>query len=136
MEKRTILFVDDDLSVIETLKLGLIGEPYEKLFAKSAKEALDLLETHTVHVIVSDLRMPEMNGLELLRIVKERWPSVVRMVLSGYTQVSTLLHAINQGHIFKFIVKPWTIEDDFKPAIQDALVFFDTQMTDISSRQG
>ncbi len=127
MDKKTVLFVDDDEKVLETLKLGLIGEPYDRLFAKSAQEAVQMMESETIHVIVSDLKMPEMNGLELLRIVREKWPSVVRMVLSGHTQVSTLLHAINCGHIYKFIVKPWTLEDDFKPAVRDALAYFDSQ---------
>ncbi|NLK40980.1 MAG: response regulator [Planctomycetes bacterium] len=126
MDKKTVLFVDDDPFVLETLKVGLIGEPYERLFANSAHEALQLLETERVHIVVSDLRMPEMNGLELLQIIRQKWPSVFRIVLSGQTQVSTLLHAINNGHIYKFIVKPWALEDDFKPAIREALKYVDT----------
>ena len=62
-----------------------------------------------------------MTGLELLKQVKERYPRIVRIVLSGYTQASTVLTAINQGEIFRFITKPWKMEEDFKPAIQQAV---------------
>ncbi len=128
MTDKTVLFVDDDPCVLQTLKLGLIGEPYKRLFARSAQEALTILDSNDVQVIVSDLKMPEMGGLELLKIVCEKWPSTVRMVLSGYAHVSTLLNAINQGHIYKFIMKPWKIEDEFKPAIREALDFYDTHL--------
>jgi len=127
MDKKTVLFVDDNRSLLCTLELGLVGEPYDRLFAASGPEALEILETHPVQVIVSDLRMPEMSGLELLRIVWEKWPRTVRIVLSGYTHISTLLHAINQGHVYKFIMKPWKIEDEFKPAIREALAYYDSQ---------
>jgi two-component system response regulator HupR/HoxA len=127
MEKKTVLFVDDEERVLACLKGGLLGEPYKTLFAKSGKEALEILEKNEVHVIVTDMRMPEMGGLELLKTVKEKYPHVVRMVLSGYTQVTTLLTAINQGTIFKFITKPWDFEEDFKPAIREAIEYYDSQ---------
>ena len=127
MEKRTVLFVDDEEKVLGCLKGGLLGEPYKTLFAKSGKEALEILEKNEVHVIVTDMRMPEMSGLELLRTVKEKYPHVVRMVLSGYTQVTTLLTAINQGTIFKFITKPWDFEEDFKPALREAIEYYESQ---------
>ena len=104
-EKRTILFVDDEVMVLDCLQWGLRGEPYECLFATSGRQALDLFEKHEIHVICSDMQMPDMNGLELLKTVKERYPHTVRLVLSGNTQVGTLLAAINQGEIFKFITK-------------------------------
>lgn len=119
--KPTVLFVDDEKKVLKSLKRGFLDEPYEKLFAISGKEALEILEKNEIHVIVTDMRMPEMNGLELLKIVKEKYPDVVRMALSGYTQISTLLTAINQGEIFKFITKPWKLEEEFKPAIHEAI---------------
>jgi DNA-binding NtrC family response regulator len=123
-EKRTILFVDDEEKVLKSLQRGLMDEPYECLFATSGKQALDLLEQHTVHVICTDMRMPEMNGLELLKIVKEKHPQVVRLVLSGYTQVGMLLTAINQGEIFKFITKPWKLEEEFKTILQQAIEYY------------
>jgi len=127
MEKRTVLFVDDEEKVLASIKRGLLYEPYEILFASSGKEALEILERNQVHVIVTDMRMPEMGGLELLRAVKEEYPNVIRMVLSGYTQISTLLTAINQGEIFRFITKPWKLEGEFKPAIREAVEYYDFQ---------
>ncbi len=66
-------------------------------------------------------------GLELLRIVKERYPNIVRMVLSGYTQVTTLLTAINQGEIYKYITKPWKLEEEFKPSIREAIEYYEAK---------
>ncbi|MDH7599583.1 MAG: response regulator [Sedimentisphaerales bacterium] len=123
-EKRTILFVDDEEKVLKSLQRGLIDEPYECLFATSGKEALEILENHEVHVICTDMRMPEMNGLELLKIVKQRYPHIVRLVLSGYTQVGMLLTAINQGEIFKFITKPWRLEEEFKGILKQAVEYY------------
>ena len=120
-KKATVLFVDDEEKVLKSLKRGFLDEPYKKLFAISGKDALEILEKNEIYVIVTDMRMPEMNGLELLKIVKEKYPDVVRMVLSGYTQINTLLTAINQGEIFKFITKPWKLEEEFKPAVHEAI---------------
>ena len=127
MEKRTVLFVDDEEKVLTSLKRGLLDEPYETLFASSGKEALEILQQSQVHVIVTDMRMPEMGGLKLLTTVKEEYPHIVRMVLSGYTQITTLLTAINQGEIFRFITKPWKLEEDFKPAVRKAVEYYDFQ---------
>ena len=120
-KKPTVLFVDDEDQILKSLKRGLLDEPYGKIFALSGKEALEVLEKRQVQVIVTDMRMPEMNGLELLKIVKEKYPDIIRMVLSGYTQITTLLTAINQGEIYKYITKPWKLEEEFKPAIHEAL---------------
>jgi two-component system response regulator HupR/HoxA len=127
-EKRTILFVDDEVRILQSLKWGMLDEPYNLLFAESGKKALELLEENEVHVIVTDMRMPEMSGLELLRIVKVKYPHIVRLVLSGYTQATTLLTAINQGEIFKFITKPWRMEKDFKSVIRQAVDYYNSQI--------
>jgi DNA-binding NtrC family response regulator len=124
MANRTILFVDDEEKVLKSLQRGLMDEPYNLLFANSGKEALKILENNEVHIIVTDMRMPEMSGLELLRIVKDKYPQIVRLVLSGYTQVTTLLTAINQGEIFKFITKPWKLEEEFKSVLQQAVDYY------------
>lgn len=124
MENRTLLFVDDEENVLRSLQRGLMDEPYNLLFADSGQKALEILEKNEVHVIVTDMRMPEMSGLDLLRIVKQKYPKIVRLVLSGYTQVTTLLTAINQGEIFKFITKPWKLEEDFKIVLQQAVEYY------------
>jgi len=129
MSQRTVLFVDDEEPILRSLKRGLIDEPYNCLFANSGKEALKMIDENQVHVLVTDMRMPEMGGLELLKIVKEKHPQIVRVVLSGYTQIGTLLTAINQGEIFKYITKPWKLEDDFKPSIMAALEYYETHST-------
>lgn len=123
-ETRTILFVDDEKKILKSLQRGLLDDPYNCLFTTSGKEALETMEKHEVHVICTDMRMPEMNGLELLKIVKEKYPMCVRVVLSGYTQVGMLLTAINQGEIFKFITKPWRLEEDFKSVLKQAVEYY------------
>ena len=127
MEKRTVLFVDDEEKLLRSLKRGLMDEPYNSLFANSGKEALEILDNNDVHVLVTDMRMPEMGGLELLQRVKEDYPHIIRMVLSGYTQITTLLTAINEGEVYKFITKPWKLEEEFKPAIRQAVEYYDLQ---------
>ncbi len=120
-EKRTLLFVDDEIRILRSIERSLLDEPYTLLFAESGENALKLLETNEVHVIVTDMRMPGISGLDLLKIVKEKYPHIVRLVLSGYTQVTTLLTAINQGEIFRFITKPWKVEKEFKAALREAV---------------
>ncbi len=116
-----ILFVDDEENILKSIRRSLMDEPYEMFFANSGKEALKILEENKVDVIVTDMRMPEMNGLELLEIVKKKYPDIVRIVLTGYAQVSTLIAAINSGQIYRYLVKPWKLEAEFKPAIRQAL---------------
>ena len=126
-EQWTVLFVDDEVRLLRSIQRGLLDEPYNLLFAESGKQALELLEAHEVHIIVTDMRMPEMSGLDLLRIVKEKYPQIVRIVLSGYTQVTTLLTAINQGEIFRFITKPWKMEGEFKEVLKQAVAHYQSQ---------
>jgi two-component system, NtrC family, response regulator HupR/HoxA len=126
-EKRTLLFVDDEARLLRSIERSLLDEPYTLLFAENAKDALKLLETNEVHLIVTDMRMPEMSGLDLLKIVKEKYPHIVRLVLSGYTQVTTLLTAINQGEIFRFITKPWKMEKEFKGVLQQAVEHYNLE---------
>lgn len=127
MEERTILFVDDEEKVLSSLKRAFLDEPYKTLFADSGKKALEILDHEEVHVIVTDMRMPEMSGLELLEVVKHKSPHIIRMVLSGYTQITTLLSAINRGEIFRFITKPWKLEDEFKGVVRQAVDYYNLQ---------
>lgn len=103
----TILCVDDEVNILNALKRLLRKEPYQLLTCTSGAEALELLEQHQVHIVISDQRMPKMNGTDFLRQVKEHYPHIIRIILTGYTDVDTITESINQGHIYKFFLKPW-----------------------------
>jgi len=120
METHTVLFVDDEEVVLRSIERGLLEEPFRKLFAVGAEEALEILQEQEIHVIVTDMRMPGMDGLELIQAVKEKYPHIVRIVLSGYAQTSSLMIAIHKEGIFEFVPKPWKLED-FKQVIRKAI---------------
>ena len=110
MIERTLLLVDDEENITSALVRLLRRDGYTILRANSGKAGLELLAQHTVGVIISDQRMPEMTGVEFLSKVKELYPDTVRIVLSGYTELKSVTEAINRGAIYKFLTKPW--EDD------------------------
>ncbi len=121
LENRTVLFVDDDEAILRSLERGLVDEPYNKLFTTSCKEARKILKRQEVHVIITDLRMPEMSGLEFINIIKIEYPHIVRMVLSGYKRDSALQNAIDQGEIYILIPKPWKSGGNFEKLIRRAI---------------
>ncbi|HEX7836915.1 MAG TPA: ATP-binding protein [Kofleriaceae bacterium] len=101
-----ILYVDDERGNRVVFEQSLNTE-FHVLTAQDAAEALEMLELHEVAVIVSDIRMPSMTGEELLRIVKERYPQMIRMVVTAYADVEPILRAINEGLVARYIIKPW-----------------------------
>jgi len=125
MENRAVLFVDDDEKILMAIKRCLLDESYRKYYAKSGPEALEILQREEVHVIVVDMVMPGMDGLELLKIVKEQYPEIINMVLSGYAQPVKTMMAISEVGIYRFISKPWTYDDDFRAIIQRAIDHYD-----------
>jgi DNA-binding NtrC family response regulator len=110
VEKRTVLFVDDDEVILLSIKRSFQDKPYNQLFARSGQEALEILLKEEVHVIVTDMCMPGMDGLELLKIVREKYPRIVRIVASGYTDMSVLHETFNKKEIFRFVFKPWKLD--------------------------
>ena len=116
----TLLLLDDEQNILRALARVLRREGYKILTATSAKDAFALLATHEVQVILSDQRMPEMNGTEFLSRVKEIYPDTVRLVLSGYTDLNSVTDAINRGAIYKFLTKPW---DDVQLRLDIAQAF-------------
>jgi len=121
----SVLFVDDQQDILDILERVFADEAYELHFATSAQAALDLLDTTPVDVIVTDLMMPQMSGLELLRIVRGRHPRIVRVVLSGFSQVGTILEAINSGEVFRFITKPWRVSSEATDVLRQAADYAD-----------
>ena len=103
----TLLLLDDEPNVLSSLVRLLRRDGYRILVAHNAEEAFGLLALHDVQVVISDQRMPDMNGTEFLSRVKKLYPETVRIILSGYTELDTVLNAINRGEIYRFYTKPW-----------------------------
>ncbi len=123
MERSKVLFVDDELPVLDSLKRLLRNESFEQIFTTSPEEALTILADRNIDVLVSDLLMADMNGLVLLEKVKEISPRTVRIVLSGHAQIPMILSAINRGEVFRFITKPWRVNQEAKDLILQALEY-------------
>ncbi len=102
-----VLFVDDEVNILKALTRLFRSEPVRVHTAGSGDEALALLATQPIRVIVSDQRMPGMPGVKLLAKVRERWPDVVRIMLTGYTEIDVAVEAINHGEIYRMLTKPW-----------------------------
>ncbi|MFH1027118.1 MAG: response regulator, partial [Pseudomonadota bacterium] len=116
-----ILCVDDERNVLRALERIFIDDDYEIVIAGSGDEGLNILEeTGPFQVVISDYRMPVMNGVEFLKAVYDRWPETVRIVLSGYADAGAIVAAINEGHIYKFIPKPWN-DEELRVTIQNSL---------------
>ncbi len=118
----TLLLVDDETSIVSSLKRLLRGDGYRILTANSGSDGLKILAEHTVDVIVSDQRMPEMTGVEFLRTVRQLYPDTVRIVLSGFTELQTVTDAVNAGAIYKFLTKPWD-DEQLRSHIQEAVAY-------------
>jgi response regulator RpfG family c-di-GMP phosphodiesterase len=107
----TLLFVDDEPSILSSLRRLFRPHGYRILTAESGAEALDLMAREQVDLVISDMRMPEMDGAQLLNQVRLRWPGAVRVLLTGYADISSTIAAINQGEIYRYIPKPWDDRD-------------------------
>jgi CheY-like chemotaxis protein len=103
-----ILYIDDEPHNLDAFRRVFRGvDLVEKVHvAASPSEALKIMETQAMSAIITDQRMPEMSGTELLARIIDRWPDPVRLVLTGYTDVGDILDAINKGHVYFFITKP------------------------------
>ncbi len=112
MVKHTILCVDDEIDNVEALE-RLFRKKFSVLKATSGKEALSILDQHPepVSLIITDQRMPEMTGVELLQQSLEKNPEAVRILLTGYTDLESVISAVNQGQIYRYMTKPWDPTD-------------------------
>lgn len=121
MDPIRILFVDDERNVLRSLERLFLEEEYEIFTAASGQEGLETIEqSGPFQLIVSDYRMPSMNGVEFLSEVFRRWPETERIILSGYADSAAIVAAINEGRIYKFIAKPWN-DDDLLRTIREVL---------------
>jgi len=105
-----IMIVDDEPVNLRTLE-RLFRRDYQVVTAQSGAEALTLLQDHDVALLISDQRMPEMTGIELMKNTVTLRPQMVKLLLTGYTDVSALIEAINCGLVYRYLTKPWNNED-------------------------
>lgn len=125
MDER-VLFVDDEQNVLSSIKRMLFDETYERFFASGGEEALALLSTTPVSVIISDMRMPFMDGVVFLEKSRAIVPDAIRIILSGQAELGSVMQAINRGGIWRFISKPWN-DSDLKCTIRNALDLYKVQ---------
>jgi response regulator RpfG family c-di-GMP phosphodiesterase len=116
----TILFVDDEPSILSSLRRLFRPHGYSIFIAESGEQGLQILEKESIDLVVSDMRMPEMDGAHFLELVRQRWPHVVRLLLTGYADVTSTIAAINCGEIYRYIAKPWD-DNDIVLTVRDAL---------------
>ena len=127
LDKRAVLFVDDEEITLQSLQRNLNDEVYDKYYAKSGKEALEILRQKEVHVIVVDIVMPGMDGLELLKIVDKEYPKVVSIALSGFEQPIDVITTMYGEGVYKFISKSLTLDEDLRKIIRQAINNYDLQ---------
>ena len=123
-----ILCVDDEKNILNSIKRLLRKEDYQLITASSAQEGLDILAKEDISLVISDHRMPKMSGTEFLRKVKEQYPDVIRIILTGYTEVDAITESINKGNIYKFLLKPWN-DHNLKIEVKNALEQYELVMT-------
>ena len=118
--KQSILFVDDEPSILRSLKRSLFKKRSEwnMHFSESAANALEILAENDVDLIITDMRMPVMGGVELLKKVREQYPTVIRIVFSGQSEKNDMLNSVSLSH--QFLAKPCDSKD-IKNAIESSL---------------
>jgi putative nucleotidyltransferase with HDIG domain len=117
-----VLFIDDEANILKALQRLLRNEPCRVITANRGSEALEILDRERPQVVVSDQRMPEISGVDLLQSVRQRHPDVIRILLTGYTEMNVAVEAINRGEIFRLVTKPWN-DEELKATLRQA---FDT----------
>jgi response regulator RpfG family c-di-GMP phosphodiesterase len=121
--KHCLLVVDDEPDVCDSV-YDLLRREFKVLKARSAAEGVQLLQDNEVHIIMTDQRMPQTTGVEMLSSVRARHPRAVRMLFTGYADLEAIIAAINQGHVFQFLKKPWQPED-LEAAVREAAAEYD-----------
>lgn len=115
-----VLFLDDETSIVSSLYRLFRREGYELYRAHSGAEALEMLDSNPVDLVISDMRMPEMNGADFFSRLVESHPDTVRILLTGYSDMDATIHAINEGKIHRYCTKPWN-DEDLKLVVSQAL---------------
>ncbi|NCN88625.1 MAG: response regulator [Gallionella sp.] len=110
MSKPTLLLIDDEERILRSLRM-LFFAGYHVRITTDPHEAIRILRDEKIHVIVSDQRMPVMQGSELLRIARETSPATMRILLTGYSDLDASIASVNDGEVFRYLMKPWNVEE-------------------------
>src|SRR5437764_3667107 len=118
-----IMIVEDEPANLRTL-LRLLRQDYQVITAESGAEALTLLQQHEVALMISDQRMPQMTGIELMKRTVELRPQMVKILLTGYTDIGALIESINSGLVYRYLTKPWN-NDELRVTVARALEHYE-----------
>ena len=124
MKKNNVLVVDDEENILNSLKRALMEESFGVYTTTDYKEALDIVKNGEIKVVLSDHRMPGINGVDFLQMVKNEDPDIIRILFTGYADVQMAQEAINIGEVYRFVNKPWDVQD-LLTTIRNALEKFD-----------
>ncbi|KPA19649.1 multi-sensor hybrid histidine kinase [Candidatus Magnetomorum sp. HK-1] len=118
--KGNLLIIDDEIDVVKTLK-RMFRRQYNVFTATSADKGIDIIKSESIQVIISDQRMPGITGTDFFKLIKNDYPDIVRMILTGYADIEAVIDSINIGNVFRYLAKPWepeemitTVSDAFK----------------------
>ena len=117
--RHSILVIDDEPDVVESVR-DLLRLDYRVLGATRAREGIGILAQEAIDVVMTDQRMPEMTGVELLHHVRETHPDAIRLLFTGYADIRAVIDAINRGSVYRYITKPWD-PDELQSIIRDAV---------------
>ncbi|MDQ6480754.1 Response regulator receiver domain-containing protein [Dyadobacter koreensis] len=121
-EKISILYVDDEVNNLNSFKAAFRRD-FNVLTVTSGKEGLEVLKSNKVHVIITDQRMPEMTGVDFLIEVLKEYTDPIRILLTGYSDITAVIDAVNKGHIYYYLNKPWD-EQQLRIIIKNAYEIF------------
>jgi DNA-binding NtrC family response regulator len=111
MQQFKILLVDDSLCILKALRRIFKPEGYNIFMAESARDAMEIIAKEDIDLIITDQNMPEVSGNELLKTIRKLYPDIIRIMLTGLTDIEVVKNAINTGEIYRFFNKPW---DDYE----------------------
>ena len=123
LTKHCLLVIDDEPDVCDSVH-DLLRREFRVLKATSALEGYGIMQQEVVHIVMTDQRMPRMTGVELLTKMKARHPHAIRMLFTGFADLESIVAAINQGHVFQFLKKPWQPEELIM-AVREAAAEYD-----------
>ena len=124
MKNRTVLFVDDEENIRKSIERALRREQFQRIYASNGIEAQEIIQKDNISIIVTDMQMPGMDGLALLKWVEKEKPDIIRLVLSMKADTGTILEALNSGNIYRYIIKPWD-EGELVSSIRQGLELYD-----------